>query len=81
MQWIAQAQMIEQRNRNVNRVATELVKDFQKDGFGCVLLKGQGNALYYTNPLACIPGDIDIWLRAEGIMQLVISEVSSLMIR
>ena len=35
---------------------------FLKEGMGTVLLKGQGNSLFYPRPLHRTPGDIDLWM-------------------
>ena len=63
--WIGQIQMIEQRNRLINKRIVQLFDMMEKDGFECCLLKGQGNALKYPNPLRRTPGDIDIWVKAD----------------
>ena len=63
--WIGQIQMIEQRNRLINKRIEQLFEMMTKDGFECCLLKGQGNAEKYPNPLRRTPGDIDIWVDAD----------------
>ena len=62
MEWIGYAQNIELRNRLLNRKVGEISERFRQDGFRNCILKGQGAALYYPNPLLRTPGDIDIWL-------------------
>ena len=61
MEWIGYAQQIEAQNRLVNRRCVELAAELKAEGFDCCILKGQGNALLYPNPLLRTPGDIDIW--------------------
>ena len=62
MEWVGYAQQIESRNRQLNKRCRELVEEFRNDGFKSCILKGQGVALYYPNPLLRTSGDIDIWL-------------------
>lgn len=40
-------------------------RTFQKKGWECCILKGQGNAVKYENPLSRTPGDIDVWVNAS----------------
>lgn len=63
--WIGQVQMIEQRNCLINKRIEQLFEMMERDGFECCLLKGQGNAEKYPNPLRRTPGDIDIWVDAD----------------
>ena len=71
--WLSAVQGIEQANRKLNRYALRLSERFRSEGFRSVILKGQGNALWYPNPLHRTPGDIDIWLEGgrERIMAYV----------
>lgn len=54
---------IEMTNRQLNRRVRETVDYFEREGLHACLLKGQGLAALYPNPLHRMPGDIDIWLR------------------
>ena len=65
MQWIALVEQIVGRNRHVNSKCIEIVKQFKGSGFQCVILKGQGNALMYPNPLSRCPGDIDLLIKGN----------------
>ena len=65
MQWIALAEQIAGRNRHINNKCLEIVKQFNEAGFQCVVLKGQGNALMYPNPLSRCPGDIDLLVKGN----------------
>lgn len=61
-EWIGYAQQIEAQNMLVNQRCVEIAAEFQKDGFETCILKGQGNAALYPNPLLRTPGDIDVWI-------------------
>ena len=52
-------------NLVVNQRCVEITKIFANAGFRTCILKGQGNALLYDNPLARSSGDIDIWVDAD----------------
>lgn len=77
MEWIGFAQQIEIQNRLINRKCVEVVKEYNGQGLACMVLKGQGNAQYYPEPLRRTPGDIDLLIannvEREGITQYVIS--------
>lgn len=62
LQWFTNVENIKKKNTELNKIAVKVVDKFHKDGFRSVILKGQGNALYYPDPLLRTPGDIDIWL-------------------
>ena len=65
MQWIALSEQIAGQNRLINNKCLEIVKHFKDAGFQCVVLKGQGNALMYPNPLSRCPGDIDLLVKGN----------------
>lgn len=71
MTWMGKAQQIRRQNRKVNLVASKLFSMLREDGMRCCVLKGQGNALMYSNPYSRTPGDIDVWIDAsrERIME------------
>lgn len=62
MQWIMYSEKIHYRNELLNKNICKLFHKFEEDGFYSCLLKGQGNAYLYPDPLKRIPGDIDVWL-------------------
>ena len=62
MKWYGYFNIIERRNQQVNKKTIEVVKQYQKGGFDTYILKGQGNAAYYPNPMSRNSGDIDIWV-------------------
>ena len=65
-QWIGDAEQIKQQNLRVNRRCVEISRMFAEAGFKTCILKGQGNAKMYANPLARTSGDIDVWLMVLG---------------
>lgn len=62
LQWFMMKEHIVKANRLLNQRAVETMDYFRKEGFGCCILKGQGIATLYPDPLLRTPGDIDIWL-------------------
>ena len=62
---IQQLLRIEQLNRRLNGEAVQVSEFLQAEGYACTILKGQGIARYYPNPLHRMPGDIDVWPDAE----------------
>ena len=60
--WIRQLRRIEYHNNLINTRIGEVFGMLEQDGFACCLLKGQGNAVKYPDPLRRTPGDIDIWV-------------------
>ena len=62
MEWVGYAQQIEMQNRLMNRKCMEVVREYQEAGYDCMVLKGQGNAQMYPNPMMRMPGDIDVWI-------------------
>ena len=74
-EWIGVCEQIRQQNKLLNSRIVEIVERFEKDGFKSCILKGQGNAIIYPNPLSRTPGDIDIWL--NGDKETIISYVRS----
>ena len=71
MNWMGKVQQIRRQNMKVNAVAGKLFSMLREDGMRCCILKGQGNALMYSNPYSRTPGDIDVWIYAsrERIME------------
>ena len=65
MTWMGKAQQIRRRNMKVNVVASKLYRQLREDGLRCCVLKGQGNALMYSNPYSRNPGDVDVWVNAS----------------
>lgn len=68
MDWVAAVEEIEDRNREVNRAAVKFLMQLRQDGFEGCILKGQGNNLMYPNVYSRMSGDIDVWVRKDGLL-------------
>ena len=64
-QWIGDAEQIKARNLLLNKRCVQVSRMFAEAGFRTCILKGQGNARLYPNPLSRTSGDIDIWVDAD----------------
>ena len=62
LQWYLMKERIVKMNRLLNQRAVETERFFEQEGFKTCILKGQGVATLYPNPLLRVSGDIDIWL-------------------
>lgn len=60
MQWVAQVEVIERNNRQANRALQKLTHCLTAQGLHPILLKGQGLAACYPEPLLRECGDIDL---------------------
>ncbi len=65
LQWIGLTQVVEQNTIKIAKASEEAVKYFQKEGFGCTLLKGAAVGRYYPTPNRRQSGDIDVWLNGS----------------
>ena len=65
MQWIAQTLTLENRNRQLDARCKEITDVFRYFYFRSCVLKGQGVALLYPNPLRRQCGDIDLWVEGD----------------
>lgn len=63
LQWIGISEQIKAQNQLLNKRSKELTEYFAEKGKRSCILKGQGNALMYADPLLRTPGDIDVWLK------------------
>lgn len=63
--WHATAQKIICDNKRLNHDTVWVSQRWEKLGYRNVILKGQGNALLYPDPMLRQPGDIDIWLDGD----------------
>lgn len=63
--WHAICQKIINYNNKLNLLACRITEKFKQEGFGSVILKGQGVAQLYDTPARRSAGDIDIWLDGE----------------
>lgn len=62
LRWIGLVQKIEVKNRRLNKLVVMVSDKFRQEQMSGVLLKGQGLAALYANPLHRMPGDIDMWM-------------------
>ena len=65
LQLIGIGEILKQRNQQLNKACIELQSIFTKNDFKSCILKGQGNALLYPNPMLRQCGDIDIWVDGD----------------
>lgn len=65
LQWYGLVKQYERLNIKINRRVVEAGEYFSSRGIRHCLLKGQGVATYYPQPLWRIPGDIDLWVEAD----------------
>lgn len=65
LQWMVPVYQLERLNLKLTKRIELLFDLFEKDGFPCCLLKGEGNASLYPNPLRRVAGDIDLWLDTD----------------
>ena len=63
--WIGNLQQIKNTSLNINKRVEKLCDNLEKDGLRCCILKGQGNAELYPEPLMRMPGDIDVWIDSD----------------
>ena len=61
LQWVAEADAIERRNKRMNAALESLCLFFRDNGINPVLQKGQGTARFYASPLLRECGDIDLF--------------------
>ena len=67
--WIAAADDIAEQNKKLNQAVLRLTTKLKEKGQQTCILKGQGNNLLYPNVYARTPGDIDVWVKHEGISE------------
>lgn len=60
---ISLTQKIETDNRRLNKILVKVCRRFEQEGMPGVVLKGQGVAALYPNPLHRTSGDIDLWVK------------------
>ena len=74
-EWIGLSEQIKQQNRLLNKRCVDITRHFENAGFRCCILKGQGNAQMYPEPLLRTSGDIDVWI--EGDKDTIVNFVCS----
>ena len=65
IRWVAKADRIEQRNRKMDTVVEQLARLMTDNGLHPVVMKGQGVATFYEDPLLRECGDIDLYFPSE----------------
>lgn len=66
LQWAARTAQVENANRHLNQVLQQAVTLYRSHGLHPAVLKGQGAAACYSNPLHRQCGDIDIYIGRCG---------------
>lgn len=66
LQWIGEVQIQEQQNKAMNQFIAELIEGLRKADIYALLLKGQGVAQCYENPLWRASGDVDLLLSTDN---------------
>ena len=66
LQWIGEAQIIEQRNKEMNAFIAELIEELRKNDIYVLLVKGQVVAQCYEKPLWRCSGDVDLLLSNDN---------------
>lgn len=65
-QWIGETLQIEEQNKQLNKAAGHLSIICKNNRMNSCVLKGQGLARLYSNPLRRQAGDIDLWVCPEN---------------
>lgn len=66
LQWIGEVQVIEQRNKDMNKFIADLIEKLRKNDIYTLLVKGQGIAQCYERPLWRACGDVDLYLSKDN---------------
>ena len=65
MEWVFEDYRLRKSNTKLFEQTTKAAEWFFQNGFRNCILKGQGNALMYPDPMLWACGDIDIWLEGS----------------
>ncbi len=65
LDWFSYSEQIKKQNKIVNQRCKDITSLFAKAGYKTCILKGQGNAIMYPNPMSRVSGDIDIWVKGD----------------
>jgi len=66
LQFIGESLQIEQRNKDMNMFLAKLIEKLRKEDIYAILLKGQGIAQCYENPLWRVSGDVDLLMSNDN---------------
>lgn len=64
-EWVGSVAQMEQKNKKLNTAAAQLNSVFKNGNLRSCVLKGQGLATLYPEPLRRQPGDIDLWVEGS----------------
>lgn len=76
LSWFTECENIERASQRLDEAVVRVARTFARRGYRSCLLKGQGCAAMYPQPLRRNPGDIDLWL--EGTDTDIITMVRSI---
>ncbi len=65
LKFIGIKSMIRAKNEALNAFIQQIAKKWHDEGLNPIMIKGQGIALLYRNPLSRSPGDIDLFVPRE----------------
>lgn len=63
MQWYGELEQVRSHNELLDEKCAHVTRILKDSGLDCCILKGQGIARLYPNPLLRQPGDIDVWVK------------------
>ena len=81
LQWTAETDAIERRNKKMNAALQALCSSFQEKGLNPILLKGQGIARLYENPLLRECGDIDLYFQSAHDREAALQHIRQMRIQ
>jgi len=64
--WLSSRFTTEKLNKLLDERSVEVTRLFAEAGYRSCILKGQGAALLYPDPMLRTPGDIDLWINADS---------------
>lgn len=66
LEWFGQNRKIIESNKEINAAISKITKVLNSEGISSILLKGQGCAYYYPNPMYRNSGDIDLFVGKDN---------------
>ena len=81
LQWTAETDAIERRNKKMNAALQTLCSSFKEKGLNPILLKGQGIARLYENPLLRECGDIDLYFQSAHDREAALQHIRQMRIQ
>lgn len=77
-EWVVEVEQIEKANQRMNEVQASLLGLFHQNNIYPIVMKGQGIAQYYANPMSRVCGDIDLYLDSKDQYQKAINVICEL---